>query len=65
MRLAAALSVARLGGRIARRANFAKMSISDRGVSTADPRRHETPNLDWNFGMPNFDSVNFCTTVKP
>jgi hypothetical protein len=29
MRLAAALSVARLGGRTARRANFAKISISD------------------------------------
>jgi hypothetical protein len=31
---------------------------------TADPWRHETPNLDWNaeFRMPNFDSVNLCTT---
>ncbi len=27
-----------------------------------------TPNLDFgmpNFEMPNLDSVNFCTTVKP
>jgi len=34
-------------------------------ICTAYPRRHEISIGMPNFEMPNLDSVNFCTTVKP